>query len=686
MFSAGGAGDTLVLSGDFSGTDLLTTTISFDGGAGADTVDASGLTSAHRVVATGEGGTDSLAGGAGDDLLFGGADDDDLAGNGGNDLIDGGGGLADTAFFAGSVADYSVTLLPGGSLQVVDNVGSDGTDIVTDVENLDFNGVVIPILGPVLVFDAVGTLVGSFATIQDAVNAAADGFTVLAGPGTYNENVVINDSITLLSSGGRAVTTIEGGQAGGELGAIEIDPNTDGVTIGGVGQGFTIIGINGNGAVEKAAIYIQGSNDGIDIQDNEVVANGDAGLLSEFAAALTNVLIDGNEFSGQTFDGANPGGIGFSTQFNVGNNVPHQLVTLGNGNNPAPSSNNITFTNNELTGTAGGISSDDLVSEQGNTLVTIDAADSTISNNLITGFTARFGVGIRARGPNTDVEDNTFDHTTGGNSHGTFINSQGVPANYEGNVLIGGEDTDVFFATPGNDDLSGNDGKDFLTGSIGDDLIDGGADIDTAGYFGTAADYTVTTDGSGNPTQVVDNNVLDLIDEGTDTLTSIENVFFFGEDPVQVFDASGQFVSAHTTIQDAIDAVTTLDGFKIVIGAGVYNEAVTVDKELTLAGVGNVELNGTGLGGASGITIAADNVTIDPLTVTGFGTHGIFVGTTIANLVLDGVVTTGNTFDGIRLDAVINASRCWTSRPTATATMVWRFTTVPTSRTWCWMA
>ena len=33
---------------------------------------------------------------------------------------------------------------------------------------------------------------------------------------------------------------------------------------------------------------------------------------------------------------------------------------------------------------------------------------------------------------------NTFDHTGGGNSQGTFINSQGVPADYEGNVFLGG--------------------------------------------------------------------------------------------------------------------------------------------------------------------------------------------------------------------------------------------------------
>lgn len=48
-------------------------------------------------------------------------------------------------------------------------------------------------------------------TIQTGINAASNGDTVLVAPGTYQEYIVIITSgLTLISSGGREVTTIRG--------------------------------------------------------------------------------------------------------------------------------------------------------------------------------------------------------------------------------------------------------------------------------------------------------------------------------------------------------------------------------------------------------------------------------------------------------------------------------------------
>src|SRR5205814_7634056 len=52
-------------------------------------------------------------------------------------------------------------------------------------------------------------------TIQAGINAASNGDTVLVAPGTYYENInFMGKGITVTSSGGPSVTTINGGAAG----------------------------------------------------------------------------------------------------------------------------------------------------------------------------------------------------------------------------------------------------------------------------------------------------------------------------------------------------------------------------------------------------------------------------------------------------------------------------------------
>jgi hypothetical protein len=186
------------------------------------------------------------------------------------------------------------------------------------------------------------------------------------------------------------------------------------------------------------------------------------GLMSEYGNAVTHVTIDGNIFSGQTFTGTHPGGIGFGTQFVEGNNVPRQLVVLGsggtNGNTPA---SNITFTNNQITGTAGGISTLDNATAQGNTLVTIDAQSSLIQGNVFSGYTTGSGYALRARALDVDIINNTIDHTvSGSDTKGILVDYFAAPGTYSGNVLNGRSGTDtVWSMTPGADTVSGGEGK-----------------------------------------------------------------------------------------------------------------------------------------------------------------------------------------------------------------------------------
>lgn len=49
-----------------------------------------------------------------------------------------------------------------------------------------------------------------YTSIQAAINAASPSQTILVSPGTYNENLDINKALTIISSGGKGVTTIIG--------------------------------------------------------------------------------------------------------------------------------------------------------------------------------------------------------------------------------------------------------------------------------------------------------------------------------------------------------------------------------------------------------------------------------------------------------------------------------------------
>ena len=251
--------------------------------------------------------------------------------------------------------------------------------------------------------------VSNAATIQSGVDvASAAGAQVNVADGTYVENVRISKSnLTLVSENGRDATTIQGISGVGALGAVQIDSGANNFTFGGTGNGFTVIGIdNGAAGIENAAVYFQGANSGSTVQGNRITANGDAGLMSEYNAAVVGLTVDGNIFDGQAFTGPNPAGDGFSQQFTLAN-VPRQLVVISGGSG-VTNTQNITFTNNQVTGTAGGLNGSG--DEQGNTLVTIDAVGATITGNTFAGTTSRYGNQLRARGSNTVITDNTFDN------------------------------------------------------------------------------------------------------------------------------------------------------------------------------------------------------------------------------------------------------------------------------------
>ena len=124
-------------------------------------------------------------------------------------------------------------------------------------------------------------------------------------------------------------------------------------------------------------------------------------------------------------------------------------------------------------------------------------------------------------------------------------------------------------------------------------------------------------------------------------------------------------VSVHTTIQGAIDAGTTLDGYSIVISGGTYAEDVNVTKDLTIKGA-NDGLDGTDparfpetiIDGR--VTISADGVTIDGVSIVGdgagpLGSTGVVVDSgsddfSLVNSVLNGSGASRSSSVWLRLD------------------------------------
>ncbi|HKA74862.1 MAG TPA: hypothetical protein VKE26_23865, partial [Xanthobacteraceae bacterium] len=128
---------------------------------------------------SGLGGNDTLNGLGGDDQLKGGADDDTLNGGSGTDTA-----VYQQAITAGMVQT------DGSGGWTVTTGGAEGTDTLSDVETV-VGGAPDPIL-------LVGN--GGFATLQEAIDAAQDGDTIMVAPGTYGDFVDVTKAVTILAA------------------------------------------------------------------------------------------------------------------------------------------------------------------------------------------------------------------------------------------------------------------------------------------------------------------------------------------------------------------------------------------------------------------------------------------------------------------------------------------------------
>ena len=148
-----------------------------------------------------KGGYDAfLVGDEKDNRIVAGDGDDRLEGNGGSDDLNGGSGI-DTAVFTGNRSSYTITT-QDGVLTVKDNLGTDGTDTLANIEKLQFVDATWDVTD--LVFDEETDVEG---TVQENTEGA-DVFTGTAGIDkvVYNNaradiDVSVQDGVVRISNG-----------------------------------------------------------------------------------------------------------------------------------------------------------------------------------------------------------------------------------------------------------------------------------------------------------------------------------------------------------------------------------------------------------------------------------------------------------------------------------------------------
>jgi hypothetical protein len=390
----------------------------------------------------------------------------------------------------------------------------------------------------------------TYTTIQAAIAAASPGDTILVKPGTYAGNILIDKSLTLLSTDGSGSTQIVGASGAGGLGTITILPGVNNVTIGNVDQGFHIVGYDvATHGIEHAAIYLQGNHTGITIRGNNVEAKGESAITSEYGALVSNVTIDGNLITGITFDDSAPlpdFGTFLSAQFSM--NTPRPAVYFGNNKT------DITFSNNTVTVVTGAV--DASGDYRGNVQVVLDGSNNTATGNTFDGENSGpgnidFAPSLRMQGPGHVITDNDFSVDNAG---GLFTNNPSVTIS--GNDFAGSAGDDYIYAAPGNQTIDGGAGNDTY-------------DMTAAGASGSFVDLNAGLSFSTNT--------------GIDNLISIENVRgsagadgLYGSDGDNTFHATaGADVIDGRDGSDTFNASTAATAVNINLSTGSVTGAFT---------------------------------------------------------------------------------------------------------------
>ncbi len=493
------------------GTDFVEFAAVHDAGVGiAEATDTNGdLFDTYFDIAniTGSRFGDTLTGDTNANILTGGL---------GNDTLDGGDGI-DTAAFAGAVAGYSFTTIANadglvtGFSAVTDTDtanGDEGTDTLTSIEQLQFADVRLSADDLVQVFDAAGKLTGTFKTIDQAVDSAVSGGTVIVRGGTYVEQVTVTGAtnLTIKAAAGETVTIVapEDLQITGERvngtavnGVFTVTGSTN-VTLQGIHIDGAGAGGSASGEDEFSGVFFENSSGsliGVDVTSIRDAYVGDGGELSggqrgravliENDSALAFQMSGGSisDFQKNGLVATNAvldvQGVAIAGGGVVGSLAQNGIVTFGSSG---------VIAGNTITGL--GYPTD--ASSATGILLFSGNHDLAVTGNTVTGATTDSyftGIYVNSDVSGGSVTGNTVSNADTGIIVGGAIGPQTIAVS--GNIVTASDvgvefnpdsDSTVAHTVAGSalhDELSGADGNDLLTGLAGDDVLygNGGNDI-----------------------------------------------------------------------------------------------------------------------------------------------------------------------------------------------------------------